>query len=165
MPNLDMGCQGTCGWNQRVWRANKYISCCRSHTFTISTSARAIRHRFSPNSTSFHHIINHMVVWHRKQVEERLFHNSAKAGTEQTPTAGDSLVAWCDSRRCGGQKVKKRGSYSRSSLGKIWKHCNAIVFDGATPSIRTIEDCERRKDMTACRATQVGQHHVLHGAR
>lgn len=108
MPSLDIGCRGTCGWNRRDWWVNKHSGCCRSHTFTISNSERSIGHCFSPNATSLHHIIDHRVVRHRKEVEKKLLYNSAKRGTPIRPTAA-SMASQHDSE--GSELVSRPDQY------------------------------------------------------
>jgi hypothetical protein len=53
-----------------------------------------------------------------------------------TPDA--ELIPWCNS--CTATDIKTKDSRTLISLGlwELWKHRNAIVFDGATPSAKVV---------------------------
>ena len=63
---------------------------------------------------------------------------SALGKHEWSPTAQDTLKGWCFARTTGVHKPKELRAFFTLVLWKLWKHRNAILFDGATPSLEMV---------------------------
>lgn len=63
---------------------------------------------------------------------------SALRKQEWTPTAHDTLRDWCVERTTAVYKPKELRAIFTLVLWELWKHRNAIVFDGATPSLEVV---------------------------
>ena len=55
-----------------------------------------------------------------------------------TPRQGSSLSDWCITTQDLGRRTKDGRAVYLRTMWELWKHRNAIVFHGASPSIRTI---------------------------
>ena len=87
------------------------------------------------------------VVWHQ------VF--GALGRPELTPEASDTVVEWCNAcaqRAPSKKEAKDIRTMASLVLWELWKHRNAIVFEGATPSTTVLiarVECEARAWSTA----------------
>lgn len=54
------------------------------------------------------------------------------------PRLGSSLAEWCTTTHDNGSRVKDDRAIFLLVMWELWKHHNAIVFDGATLSLRVL---------------------------
>lgn len=54
------------------------------------------------------------------------------------PRTGKNLAEWCNTIHGNGSRVKDDRAIFLLAMWELWKHRNAIVFDGASPSLRVI---------------------------
>lgn len=57
---------------------------------------------------------------------------------EWAPTSGLKLAEWCTDKIGGGPRRKDTRAVMILVMWELWKHRNAIVFDGATPSLNHV---------------------------
>ena len=63
---------------------------------------------------------------------------SALGKPQWAPTAQDTLKEWCVARTSGVHKPKELRALLTLGLQELWKHRNAVVFDGASPSMEVV---------------------------
>ena len=63
---------------------------------------------------------------------------SALEKPQWTPTTEDTLKKWCVARTSGVHKPKELRALLTLGLWELWKHRNAVVFDGASPSLEVV---------------------------
>ena len=56
------------------------------------------------------------------------------------PTQLDVLTDWCTSRTSNQHSDKDNRMITTLGMWTLWKHQNAIMFDGATPSLHRVID-------------------------
>lgn len=57
---------------------------------------------------------------------------------EWSPTPQDTLKGWCVERTTGVHKPKELRAIFTLVLWELWKHRNAVVFNGVSPSLEVV---------------------------
>lgn len=63
---------------------------------------------------------------------------SAPGKPEWTPSSNDTIVEWCNNFQGSHEECREIRAVAMLVMWELWKHRNAIVFYGASPSLRNI---------------------------